>query len=178
MKKVLTLLAVSGMFLACMSGCGDKKQEDGAKSESGTPEIMIPLKMPDIDIFIPGDYEETSTESNSTVYIKDDASIIVNSDAFTEDYKTLDEYVEYAIETYQTYSDEVEFLESEDRNDGKLLEFIYSLNTENGVFSKYCMTAYFSDGEQIFLVTCKADVGTYEKYRDEFLNVVDSVKLK
>lgn len=172
------LLAASGLLLACLSGCGNKKGESSETVESSIVEVKIPLEMPDIDISIPEDYEETSTENNSTVYIKNDASIIVNSDVFTDKYKTLDEYVKYAAETYDSFSDELEILGREERNNGKLLEFIYSFNSENGVFSKYCMTAYFTDGEQLYLVTCKADVGTYEKYRDEFLNVIDSVKLK
>lgn len=176
MKKILTLAAVSALILSCMSGCGDKKNESAA--ESSIPEIMIPLEMPDIDISIPEDYEETSTESNSTVYIKNDASIIVNSDVFTDDYKTLDEYVEHAIDTYQTYSDSIDILSRSEYGDGQLLEFIYSLNTENGMFSKYCMTAYFTDGDLVYLVTCKADTDTYKNYHDQFLSVVDSVKLK
>lgn len=178
MKKILTLLAASGLLLACLSGCGNRKGESSGTDESSMIEVIIPLEMPDIDISIPKDYAETSTENNSTVYIKNDASIIVNSDVFTDNYKTLDEYVEYADETYRSVADELQILSREERNDGKLLEFIYSFNSENGVFSKYCMTAYFTDGEQLYLVTCKADVGTYESYREEFLSVIDSVKLK
>lgn len=178
MKKILTLLAAFGLLVACLSGCGGKKADSSETDESSIMEIIIPLEMPDIDISIPEDYEETSTENNSTVYIKNDASIIVNSDVFTDNYKTLDEYVEYAASTYSSFSDGLEILSREERNNGRLMEFIYSLESENGVFSKYCMTAYFTDGEQLYLVTCKADVDTYENYRDEFLNVIDSVRLK
>lgn len=176
MKKIFT----AAMLVLCLAGCGVKENntESSTSIESSIPEIMIPLEMPDIDISIPDGYEKTSTENNSTVYIKDDASIIVNSDVFTENYKTLGEYVDYAVDTYRNYSDKVDILNQEEHNCGELLEFIYSLNTENGVFSKYCMTAYFSDGEQIYLVTCKADVDTYESFRDEFLSVIDSVNLK
>ena len=59
-------------------------------------EVMIPLEMPDIQITIPEEYQETSTDRNEKVYIKNDASIIVNSDTFTENYKTLDEYISFA----------------------------------------------------------------------------------
>ncbi len=68
-----------------------KKDESSEKSnvstepttETATMEVIIPLEMPDIDISIPAGYQETSTENNSVVYIKDDASIILNSDKFT-----------------------------------------------------------------------------------------------
>lgn len=138
----------------------------------------MPLEMPDIDISIPEGYEETSTDSNEKVYIKNDASIIVNSDVFTENYKTLDEYISYAEDTFRQYSDDFELLESYERNSGKIMEFIYSLNSGSGTFSKYCMTAYFTDNEKIYLITCKADTDTYQNYRDEFIGVADSVKLK
>ncbi len=61
---------------------------------------------------------------------------------------------------------------------GELLEYIYKLNTDNGVFSKYCMVGFFTDGEQLYLVSCKADTDTYTEYRDEFLDVMASVALK
>ena len=176
MKKIFAAVMLALFLTGC--GAGESNAEPSASAESSIPEIMIPLEMPDIDISIPEDYEKTSTENNSTVYIKEDASIIVNSDVFTENYRTLSEYVDYAVETYRNYSDKVDILNQEEYNGGELLEFIYSLNTENGVFSKYCMTAYFSDGEQVYLVTCKADVDTYESFRDEFLSVMDSVNLK
>lgn len=182
MKKLIAAAAALCMAITCFVGCSDKKDNSASSDESSIIEVMIPLEMPDINISVPEDYEETSTDSNDTVYIKNDASIIVNSDVFTEAYGTTEEYVEFAIETYKTYSDEVEILSHEKTEiadaDGELLEFIYSLNTENGVFSKYCMVGYFSDGEKMYLVTCKADADKYEGYREEFLKVIDSVSFK
>lgn len=179
MNKIITAAAALCIAAACFAGCSDKKSE---ADDSSIIEVMVPLEMPDINISIPEDFEETSTESNETVYVRDDASIIVNSDVFTEAYDTPEEYVEYAIETYKTYSDEFEIISREKinaaDNEGELLEFTYSLNTDNGVFSKYCMVAYFSDGEKMYLVTCKADVDTYMGYREDFLCVIASVMLK
>lgn len=182
MKKIFAVLSALCITVSCFAGCLDKKENSASSDDSSIIEIMIPLEMPDMNISIPEDYAETSTDSNNTVYIKDDASIIVNSDVFTDSYGTVGEYVEFALETYKTYSDSVEILAQEKKTvagtGGELLEFIYSLNTENGVFSKYCMVAYFSDGEKMYLVTCKADTDTYESYREEFLSVIDSVSFK
>jgi hypothetical protein len=175
MKRILLCIATALML--CAVSCGEKQSESQTDDESSIETVMIPLEMPDIDISIPEDYEETSTENNSTVYVRNDASIIVNSDEFTEEYQTLDEYVSYAESIYRTYSDNVEILGNDERNGGHITEFIYSLNSENGVFSKYCMVAYFTDGEKIYIVTCKADSDTYSDYRDEFLDVIDSVNI-
>lgn len=182
MKRIFAVLSALCMTAFCFAGCFEKKEDSALSDDSSVIEIMIPLEMPDINISIPEDYEETSTDSNDTVYVKDDASIIVNSDIFTDSYGTVSEYAAFALETYKTYSDSVEIIAQEQKTvaatDGELLEFIYSLNTENGVFSKYCMVAYFSDGEKMYLVTCKADTDTYESYREEFISVINSVSFK
>lgn len=181
MKKFIAALTALCMSAACYAGCSGKN-EKAQTEESSRHEVMIPLEMPDINISIPDSYEETSTESNDTVYIKNDASVIVNSDVFTERYNTVEEYMDYAVESYRTYSDEFEILAKEKKKiadtDGELLEFIYRLNTDNGVFSKYCMVAYFSDGEKMYLVTCKADENTFNDYREEFLSIISSVSFE
>lgn len=145
-------------------------------------EVMKPLEMPDVNITIPDSYEKSSTDSNKTVFLKDDASIIVNEDVFTEEYKTLDEYVDYAVEVYKKYSSSLDLLKNEVVTvgglNGKLVEYIYTLDTENGEFSKYCMTAFFSDGEKLYLITCKADTDTYNDYHSEFMETVNSFSLK
>lgn len=170
------------LLIAGTAGCKDKEKDKASKSsvadESSIMEVMVPLQMPDIDISIPDDYEKTSTDSNNVVYIKNDASIIVNSDNFRENCDTVREYVDFAVESYKKYSDELEILSRESLGEGELLEFIYSINTDNGVFSKYCMVAFYTDDEKMYLVTCKADTDTYVNYRNEFIAVAESVKLK
>lgn len=182
MKKIMTVSIAICLSAILFCGCSSENKESDNTQDSIALEVMFPLDMPDIDITIPDSYQVTSTESNSTVYVKDDASIIVNEDSLADSNTTLEQYVEYAISTYETYSDKVEVLSNESINakdtDGTLLEFIYSLETENGIFSKYCMTAFFADGDKVYLVTCKADTDTYTSYREEFLNVVESVKIK
>lgn len=178
MKKSVLLVTLL-MLISCVCGCNGKKND--SVSESSMPEIMKKLEMPDVDISVPADYESSSTDSNETVFVKNDASIIINSDEFTEQYKTLDEYVDFAIETYKAYTDETEILVNDKISangcDGRMLEYTYKLNTGNGIFSKYCMTAFFSDSDQIYLVTCKSDVDTYENYHSEFLSIVNSFGL-
>lgn len=178
MKRIMALLAAASVLLTGLAGCKDKESSSSEPAESSMLEVMIPLEMPDIEITIPESYEMTSTQSNNTVYIKEDASVIINSDVFTDEYKTLDEYVEFAKETYRTYANEVEFLSEERSSDSKtVIEYVYSLYSENGVFKKYCMVGFFTDGEKIYLVTCKADEDTYEGYREEFLDIIGSVSV-
>ncbi len=175
MNKVFTAFIACCVAVCSLSGCNGKKEDSNSQDNSSITEVMIPLEMPDIQISIPEDYQETSTDRNEKVYIKNDASIIVNSDSFTENYKTLDEYISFAEKTFKQYSDDFELLDRQERNNGKIIEYIYCLYTENGTFSKYCMTSFFTDGKQIYLITCKADSDKYQNYRDEFLGVTDSI---
>ena len=175
MKKAIAGIMALVMAAAGLSGCSDKEKKT---EESSIPEVMIPLEMPDIDIEIPEDYEMTSTQSNNTVYVKKDASVIVNSDVFTEAHKTIDAYVNFAEGTYREYSDRMEIISKEKRSENCIvLEYVYSLVTVDGVFSKYNMVGFFTDGEQVYLVTCKADEATYESYREEFAGIIDSVNV-
>lgn len=181
-KFYLFTLAVT-VAITVLCGCSDKKSSSSSnEAESSISEIMIPLQMPDINVSVPETYEKTSTESNSTVYIKDNASIIVNEDSYTDQYKNIDEYVNFAVETYEKYSDEYEEINRETMTVGdiniELLEYTYSLNTDNGKFSKSCMTAFFTDDEKIYLVTCKDDNESYSSNRDEFLDIVKSISFK
>ena len=179
MKRTAALIAAIMLVLSCFSGCGGKER---SASESSLPEVMKKLKAPDITIEIPGSYETTSTDSNKTVYVKDDASIIVNSDKLPENCDGLDSYVDYALKTYTEYSDNIEILKNEpvdaNGNIGNVLEYVYTINSENGAFSKYCMVGFFIGDEQIYLITCKADPDNADKYRDEFTSVVQSFDLK
>ncbi len=180
MKKTAILLAALILSSSCFAGC--KEKSDKASESSSMLEVMKPLEMPDVDITIPETYEKSSTASNDTVFIRDDASVIVNEDVFNENYSTLDEYVNFAIDTYKMFSSTVEILVDEsitvDGLNGRIVEYIYTLETENGTFSKYCMTTFFTDDEKIYLITCKADSDKYEGYHEEFMGIVNSFALK
>lgn len=181
MKRLISIILILCMSLTNFSGCKGKNENSDAEL-SAVFEISTLLKMPDINISIPNDFEETSTDSNEKVFIRNDASIIINSDAFTEKYPTLEEYVNYAIETYENVADETEIINRKKitcaGTDAELIEFIYKINTDNGVFSKYCMVVFFTDGNKIFLATFKADDDKYKHYTDEFYSIIDSISFK
>lgn len=180
MKKSTAAVLALLLMLSCFSGCGNKNK--ASSEESKMHEIMIPLKMPDVDISIPSSYEESSTDSNQTVYVKDDASVIINSDKFSDKYKNFDEYVAYALEAYSSYSDDIKFLRDEPVSingvNGRIIEYIYTLNTNDGKFEKYCMSVFLDGTEQIYLITCKCDPEKNESYHDEFMDIAESFKLK
>ena len=116
MNKVFTAFIACCVAVCSLSGCNGKKEDSNSQDNSSITEVMIPLEMPDIQISIPEDYQETSTDRNEKVYIKNDASIIVNSDSFTENYKTLDDYISFAEKTFKQYSDDFEILDEFDQN--------------------------------------------------------------
>lgn len=177
MKKTVAFIMALMMSVSAFTGCKNK-EESSSEEESSILEVMIPLEMPDIEIEIPDSYEMTSTQNNNTVYVKEDASVIVNSDDFTEDYDTLDEFVNFAEGAYREYSDGIEILSKEKRSENcVVLEYIYSLVSVDGVFRKYNMVGFFTDGQKLYLVTCKADEDTYESYREEFLDIIESVNV-
>ncbi len=182
MKKALIYITALLLSVSCLAGCKDKDNKGSESSESSMLEVMKPLEMPDVDITIPEGYEKSSTQSNDTVFIKNDASVIVNEDVYTENYSTLDEYVAFAIDTYKMFSSTVEILVDDeitvDGLDGRIVEYIYTLDTENGTFSKYCMTVFLTDGEKLYLITCKADSDKYQGYHDEFMGIVNGFALK
>lgn len=179
MKKLLTFLIPAVLAAMCLTGCSGKS--DSVSESSSIPEVKKQLQMPDVEIDIPDSYEKSSTENNEIVYLKDDISVIVNEDVFTEGYKTKEEYIAHAKDVYAQYSDTLEILgESELKADGitgTVLEYIYTLKTDSGLFSKYCMTVFFTDGEKMYLVTFKADSDKYENYREEFLDIAGTFGL-
>lgn len=181
MKRSIAFITALILSAGCLVSCGKKKEESAAYNDS-LPEVVMPLQMPDVNIAIPEKYEKKSTDSNDTVFVYNDASIIVNSDKFKDDCNTLDAYVERAIDIYKKCSDDIEFLKNEPITavniDGKLVEYIYTLNTDNGSFKKYVMAAFFSDEEKVYLITCKADPDNYQSYHEEFIDVVKSFGFK
>lgn len=178
MKKIIVFLSCCALT-TCLFSCSKDEKSKNAENESSILEVMIPLEKPDVNIDIPKDYSETSTESNSTVYIKEDASIIINGDEFTDEYKNIDEYKEYAKKIFSEVSDEMEIKSEETISAGsinvRLLEYTYGINTNDGKFTKACMVAFFTDDEKPYIITCKSDVDTYESYRSEFVDIIKSI---
>lgn len=188
MKKLYALLIVS---LFILGGCSDNKSENASQNSAdstqpSTVEVLIPLYEPDVQYSVPYGFERTSTQSNQTAYLKDDASVIINEDFLTQDTMSLKAYVEYSEELYMKSTDKYEVISREDLSingfELKILEFVYELNGENGTLSKTCMVGFYSDTEnnsdKIYVVTCKADTENYSTYKDDFMKTIKSIRAK
>lgn len=182
MKRFYALLSVL-IFMLC--GCSSENPQSSAEvSQETTETILIPLYEPEIDFYIPSDFQRTSTENNQTAYICSDASIIVNEDFQPENVTGLNSYVTYSEELYKAFTDKYEVLSRKETNinglDAILLEFVYELDGENGTLSKTCLVGFYLEEQpsiqRFYIVTCKADTENYDSYKNEFLKTVQSVK--
>lgn len=179
-KRVIYTAVLMAALLSISTGCGSKSES--LHDESSVTEVMIPLRMPDINFTVPEGFVSDSSEYNSQFYVRDDASIIINSDKFTEQYSTADEFADYALTVYESYCSRmtVNSREKIDVNgiEMTLIEYTYEIDSENGTLSMTNMVGFFADEECPYLITCKSLTDTYEANRSDFLNTVKSISFK
>ena len=168
--RLLCCLCLGAMLL---TGCGAKKTE----SEPTQIPVYEALPLPDIKLDIPEGYEATSSELCETFYVKDDASIIITEDKNGPFDSTYD-YSITALRQYQQVATTVEVLSNEafDCVNAPLqtLEFRYTLG-DNAEADMTVLAGYVTDGESMFIVTCKSNTTTYAQHRDEFFTVMRSL---
>ncbi len=179
MRKLYILPALISVLIFMLCGC-----ETVPNTSSGNSEIMLPLFEPDIDFSIPDSFSATSTESNNTAYICDNASIIVNEDYLSESVSSLNAYVAYSKELYQSITDKYTEINQEEINinglKGIVTEFDYEINGKNDVLSMSCIVGFFNDQinnpSTVYVITCKSDSESYPDFRDSFIDTIRSVK--
>ncbi len=180
MKKFLAILIIISMTLC---GCTKSHCNTSKTPDSSMDEIIVPLKMPDININIPDKFKKSSTEINETVFICNDASVIINSDKLPENVKTSDDYADYAIKHYTDMTDSLKVISRSVVNSDSgtkitQVEFTYSVSTNNGKLTKTCIAGYFVDSDTIYMITCKSDNNTYQSFKSDFLGIIKSAGLK
>lgn len=182
MKKLCIIPALLSVLIFMLFGC-----ETVPNASKGNSEIMIPLYQPDISFSIPEKFSQTSTEKNNTAYICDNASVIVNQDYLTEKVSGLHAYVSYSKELYQKITDkysEINQEESEINGMNRIItEFNYDINGKNNsTLSMTCLVGFYSDPvnkpNNVYIVTCKSDSESYPDFKNDFLNIIESVSLK
>lgn len=179
MKKLYVIPALISVLIFMLCGC-----EIVPNTSSSNSEIMLPLFEPDIEFSIPDSFSATSTESNSTAYICDNASIIVNEDYLSESVPSLNAYVTYSKELYQSVADKYTEINQENIDinglKGIVTEFDYEINGKKDTLSMSCIVGFFNDPinkpSTVYIITCKSDSESYPDFRDDFINTIRSVK--
>ena len=171
--QLLCCLCIGALLL---TGCGAGQT---SKEPVATIPVYEALPLPDIKLDIPEGYETTSSDLCEEYYIRDDASIIITEDKNGPFDSTYD-YSVKALAQYQSVATTVEVSGNEVMQ-GKnctvqTLEFRYTLG-ENAEADMTVLVGYATDGESMFIVTCKSNTTTYEQHREEFAAVMRSLML-
>lgn len=174
MKKLMALFLTCAL---CLTGCGVAGMDSSETLE--TVPVLQALPMPNLYIEIPGHFEVTSSQFYEEYYICEDASIIVTQDTEAEAGISLEDYAVNALVQYQNVTTSLEVTNDEliyaGENAVQILEFIYTVGEGDAALSMHCMAGYLSDGESVYILTCKSNVDTYERFRSDFRSVMDSV---
>ena len=149
--------------------------------EENTTETMVVYKalpLPDLFVDIPEGYAETSSEFYEKYYIQDDASIIITEDNNAPK-GSIKDYSTRALVQYQGMTHTLEVTGSDTIYVGsmqvEILEFTYTLGEDTPALST--LVSYASDGATVYIITCKCAAENYDAHRDEFLAVVNSMRV-
>ena len=170
--RLLCCLCLGAMLL---TGCSAKNTE----SEPTQIPVYEALPLPDIKLDIPEGYETTSSELCEEFYVKDDASIIITEDKNGPFDSTYD-YSIRALAQYQNLATTLEVSGNEVMQGAntsvQTLEFRYTFG-DNAEGDLTALIGYATDGQSMFIITCKSNTVTYEQHKEEFAAVMRSLML-
>lgn len=175
-RLIAALAACAVLLTGCsgISGVTDKTEET-----QETRNVYLSLPLPDLFVEIPEDYQETSSEFYDKYYIKDDASIIITEDKEKGASMSAQEYRIDAINQYEGMTHSLEMIGSDTLTASylnvEILEFTYTLAEDMPPLTS--MVGFTSDGNSVFILTCKCPSEHYDEHRDEFLSVLQSVRI-
>jgi hypothetical protein len=171
--RILAVLAAAGLLL---TGCGSISAKEEVTEE--TMVVYQALPLPDLFVKIPEGYTETSSQFYEKYYIQDDASIIITEDNDSPN-TPIKDYSTRALVQYQDMTKTLEVTGSDVVYAGhiavQLLEFDYTLADDGPVLST--MVGYATDGQTIYILTCKCSKEHYDQRREEFLTVMQSIRI-
>ena len=170
--------AVLCMVMLLLAGCSSKS----GKNTDETLETVVvyqALPLPDIFVDIPESFEETSSQFYEKYYICEDASIIVTEDK-NGPFPSAYDYSLSALEQYRSVANTLEVLSQDAltaKNCGiQMIEFNYTLG-ENNDTQMSTMVGFVTDGDSMYIITCKSNTSTYAEYQNAFRTVMESVML-
>ena len=158
-----------------MTGCTQKTEEDVQE----TYVVYQALPLPDLYVEIPENYQKTSSDAYKEYYLCDDASIIITEDKRQEHYNSAGEYSVNALKEYQLATASLEYLDTQVLDTGciykmQTLEFNYTLTDDADATVMSCLAGYMTDGDSMYIITCKSSSATYPSHKNEFLEVMHS----
>lgn len=177
MKKILLYLMIIlqvSMFMSC-------KEIDNSNTSSVSLKSGIVTENFSIDV--PQDYEETSSQYIDKYFVKDNtASIIVTNDTDIFKYNNITEYYQNTINQYKSTFDEFNELYVQDvivdnKYSAKLSEFSYKIISGTNTIDMCCYVEYVLVGNSIYIVTCSAPSSSYQSYKSEFEQALNSIKV-
>lgn len=175
--KAAQIIAVLTAGMLLLTGCA-APGTSGTDNTLETRVVYHALPLPNLFIELPETFQETSSEFYETYYICDDASIIITEDTETTN-TDIKAYSTRALLQYQELAASVTDVNGEQIYAGELavemLEFTYRLTADGDPLR--AMVGFASDNKSIFIVTCKCSEANYDRFRDDFLSVLQSMRI-
>ena len=168
----LLLCSVTGFF-----GCAETAEKPEEPLETVIMYQTLPL--PDLIVSIPDNYQKTSSKAYKEYYICEDASIIITEDTREKRYTSAYDYSVSALKEYQKLFPHLEYISSEtlSTNENYIVqttEFNYTLGEGEEATNLSCIAGYMTDGNSMYIITCKCHADTYEKHKNEFIQTMQS----
>ena len=164
------VLLAAPLLCACNAGTD--------KEPVQTETVYEALPLPDLFLSIPDNFQETSSKAYDVFYQDEDATIIVTQDNRQPEYTSLHDYAVSALVEYQNATSALEVIGEDTVYAGstavQTMEFTYTIGTGESAMTKNCLVGYLTDSTNMYIITCKSDPETYEKFRPQFLNVLQS----
>ncbi len=189
-NKLLTALLVAlivafgmGVLMLILPRTAKEQEESSEESSLANTELLVvAADMPEgISIQVPDEFTETASQYYKKYYVKDDASIIISGEKMEFSYAEVDSYTESVVMQYQEAVDEFELISDESitvsGSHARLLEFTYAIVGSESRQDLECTTAIMMKGDRVYLVTCKSNRENYDKYREKFRMIMNSIQL-
>lgn len=177
MKKILlSMLLILQIFL--VTSCKEINN-----SIVSSVSLKDGITIDNFSIDVPKDYEETSSQYIDKYFVKDSsASIIVTQDVNGSQYNDINQYYQNTVIQYQNTFDEFTETSVQDVTVGiyhaKLSEFTYKIVSDTQTVEMSCYVEYILASNYIYIVTCSAPTSSYQSYREDFVQSVNSVNIK
>ena len=140
------------------------------------------LPLPDLFIDIPEQYVKTSSKAYKEYYVCQDASIIITEDTREKYYKSSYDYSVSALKEYQNLFPDLEYVRSgtfptKCTYTVQTTEFNYSIGEGEEAGHLSCIIGYITDGQSMYIITCKCNTENYESRRAEFIQTLQSIAI-
>lgn len=158
------------------------KTEESSLIVSGTEILIVPSAMPErISMDVDPSFTETKSESYDKYYVCNDASVIVTGETLNIYGQNVRDYGDSVLQQYSASADGFTLLSDETvpvaKTDCRVLEFTYSIRSEDAEQKMQCTTAILIKDERVYIVTCKSHMENYALYRQTFRRMIESIQI-